>query len=680
VAGQCGVVAVCGDGTCQTGENCPADVGTCSDLQCYEPACTNGCVNNPVSARGTDEACTSPNFCDGSGNCVECISAGDCNDGDVCTIDSCSGGVCQHPYITCDDGKECTQDVLNCPFVGCEFQNLPQGTSCSTGYCDGSGTCVECTQDSHCPADYWLDNYQCSGNQPQRKKRDYYCSVGSCTYQDIWQNYGSACSGATPYCAGSGNCVECIQDSHCDDGIICTIDSCSSGNCVNTPNSALCESWEECIIGVGCTQTECAGCEDCDGWFSGCDYNKCHNECQIFEACYYRGVVVGENCVVLNDACNDLVSSCNDYSDQECVDDPCNVAPVGGNGCELDGGGCVDASYCGDGVCDSGEDCSWCSDCACGGATPYCSEGECVECLSDSNCTVLGEYCNPITNQCTVPQQCEDCGGWLGFGCDEQECHDIGECYFDDNFFLNDCINLTDACLVIENCEDYSVEECINNPCNIVGEGPGCGLNSDNECVEVPYCGKDGCDAFECLEINNLIECNDWTQHTGFEDEFLCAWKCSDGPCPPSKIIEGECNFCSIIPNTCSGYNNEETCEIDPCYKADWDCSFLDCNNSQNYYCWWDYNENTCKFNATIGEHIFCTYHAKIIEECGKFDTQRRILKYTGEPAENCPLKIVETPCANVVKLDFFNWVNAVIVIIILVVIYYVKGEKDSRI
>lgn len=63
---------VCGDDVCEAGENCPADAVGCPDNTCYEPICTNGCGETPVSNGGNDEGCIMPNFCDGSGICTSC--------------------------------------------------------------------------------------------------------------------------------------------------------------------------------------------------------------------------------------------------------------------------------------------------------------------------------------------------------------------------------------------------------------------------------------------------------------------------------------------------------------------------------------------------------------------------------------------------------------------------------
>jgi hypothetical protein len=69
---------VCGDGFCESGENCPQDSVGCIDNVCYEPTCVNGCGESPVPSGQEDPGqcegdtgCVGGNcYCDGSGNCV----------------------------------------------------------------------------------------------------------------------------------------------------------------------------------------------------------------------------------------------------------------------------------------------------------------------------------------------------------------------------------------------------------------------------------------------------------------------------------------------------------------------------------------------------------------------------------------------------------------------------------
>jgi hypothetical protein len=103
---------------------------------------------------------------------VECTANADCDDGNVCTEDICSGGVCQHNCqidSPCNDGNSATvYDKCVLTATGCEC----------------IGEIPECTQDSDCD----------DGNH--------------CT-QDVCSNY---------HCQHS-----CQVDSPCDDGDINTV-------------------------------------------------------------------------------------------------------------------------------------------------------------------------------------------------------------------------------------------------------------------------------------------------------------------------------------------------------------------------------------------------------------------------------------------------------------------------
>ena len=70
----------------------------------------------------------------------ECIVAGDCNDGDACSVDTCEGGVCQHTALdpaTYDDGDACTVDACDVtagPVHIATWQ--PDANPCTTEACD----------------------------------------------------------------------------------------------------------------------------------------------------------------------------------------------------------------------------------------------------------------------------------------------------------------------------------------------------------------------------------------------------------------------------------------------------------------------------------------------------------------------------------------------------------------
>ena len=116
--------------------------------------------------------------------CPCCLVDADCNDGNACTADLCTGGAggcgcvqnettpsgqCCNPnsgaLTTIDDGNECTSDVCD-PGTGQVTHTFLSGTACDDGngctfedQCDGAGGCagtdtntVACTTIDDCPA------------------------------------------------------------------------------------------------------------------------------------------------------------------------------------------------------------------------------------------------------------------------------------------------------------------------------------------------------------------------------------------------------------------------------------------------------------------------------------------------------------------------------------------------
>ncbi len=74
-------------------------------------------------------------------NGATCQAAGQCNDGDVCTTDTCDVALqaCYFTPIACDDGVACTVDSCD-PTTGCVF--TPDDAACSDGdACNGAEVC-----------------------------------------------------------------------------------------------------------------------------------------------------------------------------------------------------------------------------------------------------------------------------------------------------------------------------------------------------------------------------------------------------------------------------------------------------------------------------------------------------------------------------------------------------------
>ena len=186
------------------------DVATIADV----PAGERVCASWPGLARGTvhewrvtvDDGTTraaGPIW----GFATVCETASDCDDGDPCTTESCSGGICERLTIPgccldderCDDGDPCTVDV------------------CADGFCEWAP--LACDDGNACTKDG--------------------CAEGLCTAEYT----------PVPGC--------CDKDLDCDDGRRLTIDACDGvGVCSNEP-TGRCGAVQDCGAAGPCSSVTC---------------------------------------------------------------------------------------------------------------------------------------------------------------------------------------------------------------------------------------------------------------------------------------------------------------------------------------------------------------------------------------------------------------------------------------
>jgi len=200
-----------------------------------------------------------------------------CNDNNPCTLDSClQTGACFHKPL-CDDNNNCTVDT------------------CNNGVCTNTNDTDRCATTDKCVV-WWCD------------------PVYGCLYK----------------VKGTKRDASSLAD--CDDGDLCTLDSCNSATgCVNTPVT--------CNDGNVCTDDYCEGgyCKtrptNCD------DGNSCTTDtCSIISGCIHTfNLCGGSKCTT---------TSCNDHN--ACTTDTCNTS----TGCTFPTITCDDGNYCTDDYCD----------------------------------------------------------------------------------------------------------------------------------------------------------------------------------------------------------------------------------------------------------------------------------------------------------------------------------------
>jgi len=516
-AGSCapGKTVDCDDGNACTDDACNPLVG-CTQVNNQDPCddfdpCTEGdacfgglCVGASPKECGDDNPCTD-DICIPMAGCSHLNNSNPCTDDDVCTAaDKCSGGVCvPGDTIGCDDGNVCTDDSCD-PTSGCvhaanqdpcdDLNTCTVDDQCENGQCKGSGS-LECDDDNPCTKDICLPG-------------------GGCQHENI----EAACSDGNP-CTVNDQCADglCVPGVllDCDDGNPCTEDACTeAGVCGHEPVDTECDDGNECTIGDTCVDGWCKApailnCSDDDVCTSdycdpaiGCVFETNTAPCNDGSAC-----TSGDTCA--EGLCVGEVVVCNDNN--LCTDDSC--APD--SGCLFVANALP---------CDDGNACT--TDDQCGGG--LCLPGAALDCNDDDVCTT--DSCTPLDgcvfstntapcddgNVCTTSDKC-DAGACMGGP--ELECDD-------ENLCTEDACDPNTGCTHVANdevCDDADVctdgDLCVDGACV---PGPALDCEDQNECT------TDSCDAVDgCL--NEAVE-----------DGTSCEQDDGD-PCTAATCTAGEC-------------------------------------------------------------------------------------------------------------------------------------------
>jgi len=269
--------AACDDGNvCTLNDTCAAGVCkgkstlTCDDLNpCTDDSCdpAAGCKFVPNTA-----SCDDGNACTASDTCVNAACKGklpvSCTDGNLCTDDWCDPDLgCQHSDNTapCSDGSLCTQDDA-CSNGACApgpMLDCDDGNPCTDDACDLKSGCVHspntaaCEDGNQCTVNDACAAGACKPGGPLVCKDNNVCTDDSCA-----PNVGCLFTSNTVGCTDNDACTtsDTCKDSacvpgpklNCDDGNVCTDDSCSpAAGCVHAPvaDNTPCGQDMKCVAG-----------------------------------------------------------------------------------------------------------------------------------------------------------------------------------------------------------------------------------------------------------------------------------------------------------------------------------------------------------------------------------------------------------------------------------------------
>ena len=617
--------------------------------------------------------------CSGTEGCVnELLDTGTCDDGDPCTEgDQCAAGLCAGTPLDCDDGNLCTDDA--CSALGvcestpnevtCDDDNpCTLADRCEGGSCAGMPVSCDCQQDADCAG--LEDGDLCNGTLIcNLAKFPYVCTVDAATVIDCPapEGLGSECRQAvcdplTGLCfeegAGDGNacsdgdaCTFAEQCAggvcagglpvNCNDGNLCTDDSCESATgCEHSFNALPCDDGDWCTVGDICGDGVCfAGSElpNCD------DGDLCTEDgCDPAGGCFHTAKVCDDQDLCTIDTCHAKTGDCL-FSPKTMSCEPCSSAVCDGatgevaclpldcddedacttDSCSQEKGGCThvavvcnDDNYCTDDSCDPETGCAHvlnqlpCDDgnactindiCAAGictgGKDANCNDGNpCTDdvCDPESGCANVPNA-NPCSDGsvCTVGDLCQ--GGECAPGSGALECDDLNPC-------TDDTCWPTEGCGYTANAAPCSD----GNACTEgdVCDGGQCLSGGAVDCDDLDICTDDSCDAqLGCQHVDNVAACDDG-------DACTVTDACQAGVCVGAGEVDcDDDNICTDdscdAQLGCQHADNEADCDDGNACTAVDICQGGVCVGSDEADC---DDGNTCTVDTCDGDGCVHTY------------------------------------------------------------------------
>ncbi|MBT5503366.1 hypothetical protein HN643_00650 [Candidatus Falkowbacteria bacterium] len=399
----------CDDGNLDTGDIC--DYGKCFHIldecstdwdcvdfnMCTDDVCIEGSCVNPIVSEFIGQFCGETEICQPDGSCSDpiCTMNSDCDDGNPCTTNICSQGICVHEVFDCGSDQVCYP--LNEQYFACgwpcttnqECEDFSDNV-CTVGLCNDNGYCkfsfddgVACDDGNTCSTGNFCESGVCQPGievEPCCQSDDECTSLATCVGECVFNSLIVSCDSDQ----------DCALDPICNDqygGVYeftgnCFVTGFCEMNLYEDPewgdaedcfDSQACADSSECELGGVCSKYVCF-------WIEGKPECVEHSDCDDGNPCTY-------------DTCQE--GSCDNYLNEGCV------------------------------LCETDEDCAQ--------AEPICIDGPPLfqyytECMPSGKCNVDVDYCfncqdNQCLDECTSDDECS-------FG---QVCTDYYQCNWDGN-------------------------------------------------------------------------------------------------------------------------------------------------------------------------------------------------------------------------------------------------------
>jgi len=609
------------DGVPQPG----TEPGDCGGVYCVQGKSDEQFTPAGTACTGTTVAGNPAIVCDGAGKCVGCNTGSDCDPSGIgnsfcftamcvsteCSVTTAPDGIvlpaaqqvlgdCKQKQCSSfkvievpddldvnDDMNLCTTDtcMAGSPLHTPTALNSPCGAS-GTLFCDGAGTCQDCSVAAQCGSDTDCHQFACNNgtcadifpvvntpvsaagqtagdcllqvcdgaggikannddNDTPNDNNDCtldQCSNGSPVFPPV--GVGSVCSqnricDATGHCLG-GSCSvqgDCPNGSFCVDSVCCnTACSTTCQTCTNTlKGSGLNGDCGTSAPGTDNNDTDCPGPKVCDGTTgAGACKLPVGQPCAMPSDCLLGFCVDGSCC---NSACSGVCQWCNAPGSQgQCTNIPFGMDPA--NEC-AGAVNCNGTGSCGN-LFGNGTACMLGTECS----SSFCTDGVCCSAACGGTCQAcnLGGNVGTCTNISTEQDPNNECAGTL-------VCNGAGLCKQPKGV----------ACAVASDCASGFCADgvCCDSACggackacNLAGtvgtcSNVGAGQDPASECPGATNCNGNGA----CALFSNGTACT-----IGME---CSSGNCIDGVCCNTTCV-GACKACNVAGSngTCTNIAN----------------------------------------------------------------------------------------------------------------------------